>query len=195
MRNFLLPTLVSVVTTIALVTLMGSACTGQNPPGQLVTASQDAAKDFSGLGSDGKTHSLVSLTEGGRTLVLYFVKNGCGANPIAVPLFDKTSKSFLKSEKVNFVAVFNDDLETFKEFKKEYGVEFLGILDPNHEVIKAYGIKTSQGAVAIQDGKIVKSWKSYGQKSQTELGEFMAKANGSKFETDLSDAPKSESFG
>ena len=172
--------------------LAGFACTNQDTT---ATKASDAAPDFTGKGDDGKTYTLASLTEGGKTLVLYFVKNGCGANPTAVPLFKKMSAAFLKSDKVNFVVVFNDEKPAFDEFKKEFGVEFRALLDPKHEIIHAYKAKHSQGSAIVRDGKILKHWQGFSRSSLTETGETMAAATGTKFDVDLSDAPATESFG
>jgi len=172
--------------------LAGFACTSQDTA---AVKSDDAAPNFSGTGDDGKTYTLSSLTEGGKTLVLYFVKNGCSANPMAVPLFKKMSASFLKSDKVNFIVVFNDEKPAFDDFKKEFGVEFRAILDPKHEIIHAYKAKNSQGSAIVRDGKILKHWRGFSQGSLKETGEIMASATGTKFEVDMSDAPSRESFG
>lgn len=171
----------------------GMKCGSQDPSREPSEA--NSAKPFSAIGSDGKNHTLESLTADGKSLVLYFVKHGCGANPDAVPLFKKLSEPFIDAKKVNFVAVFNADQGTFDQFKAGFGVKFLTLFDPKHEIIKAYGIESSQGSMLIQDGKIVKFWRGYSKTSLKEAGDLMARAEGNGFELDFSNASSRERFG
>ncbi|MBS1721972.1 MAG: redoxin domain-containing protein [Armatimonadetes bacterium] len=176
---------------LSLVVATGFTCSN----GGQDTQALGAAPDFSAQGSEGKSHTLASLTEGGKTLVLYFVKHGCGANPRAVPLFKAVGEPYMKDEKVEFRVVFNDDKAAFEEFQKEFDVEFKGLLDPTMDVIKKYKARSSQAAAVVQNGKIVKFWKGFSKGSLTEIGEILAKATGKPFEADLSRAPVNESYG
>jgi len=152
------------------------------------------APDFSEQGSNGKTHTLKSLTAKGPVF-LYFVKATCGANPAAVPLFNQIYKAY--GEKANFVAVIDADGERFSSWKKEFDAPYEAILDADKSVIKAYGVKASQAAMLVnKDGKIEKIFRGFGQQSLTDLETELAKAGKVEVKKlDFARAPKGKRYG
>ena len=77
------------------------------------------APDFSATGTDGKTHTLESLT-GDKALVLYFISWSCPINENAVTYYNEIAKAY--KGKVNFVGVIDAHETVFKQWNKEHKV-------------------------------------------------------------------------
>jgi peroxiredoxin Q/BCP len=97
----------------------------------------DKAPAFKLEGDDGKTHSLSEFS--GKTLILYFYPrdNTPGCTTEACDFRD--SSAAYKKKKAIVVGVSPDSIASHEKFKKKYGLDFLLLADPDHEVAEAYG--------------------------------------------------------
>lgn len=133
----------------------------------------DKAPDISAKGTDGKTHTLKSLTEKGP-VVLYFIKIGCPVNHRAAPHFDKISRAY--KGKATMVGIINGNVADGKEWLERYKSDFLILEDPNIKTIRAYGAEYSPWAIAVEDGKVAKIMEGGSPTELTQINGFMAKA-------------------
>lgn len=114
----------------------------------------DKAPAFSAGGTDGKTHTLASLTKEGPVF-LYFIKEGCPVNHRAAPFITKMFGSY--GEKANVVGVYNGDLDAAKSWQKRYGAKYPLISDPRLSIIRSYGVPYSPFMIAVEkNGKVSK---------------------------------------
>jgi peroxiredoxin len=180
----------SILAGLAAALVVGAACAQSGVSG---ATSNSKAPDFSAKGSDGKTYTLKALTEK-KPVFLYFVKRDCGSNPTSVPLFTKLYKAY--EGKVNFLAVSNADADGYKGFVSDFGAPFVGILDPQKEIIHAYGIRASQTVVMVNPDGSRKKFGGFGREALKDLNASMAAAAGVPVKSiDLSDAPNGVAFG
>ena len=136
------------------------------------------APNFSAKGTDGKTHSLASLTKKGATY-LYFIKIGCPVNHRAAPHFNKIASSY--GAQANMVGVINGSLEDAKAWAKEYGAKFTILADPDLKIIRAYGAQHSPWAAAVaKNGTVQKVWNSGSPTTLTALNKLAATTAGKK---------------
>ena len=154
----------------------------------------DKAPDFSVVGTDGKTHTIASLTKDGPVF-LYFVKQNCGANPLAVPLFNQLYGAYGK--KAQFVGVMDADKGGFDDWKSTFKGQFVTLLDKNEKIIHGYGVAFSQTTVMIgKDGKVAKVFPGFGKESMSSLNASLAGAAKVGVQNvDLSNAPTRPRFG
>jgi peroxiredoxin len=166
---------------------------GLNPAPAMLEAGADVPK-FSLTGTDGKTYTPASLTEKGPAFV-YFVKESCTANPRALPLYNELYKAY--GEKITFVAVINSEKDAAEAWKKEFGADYVALLDPDMQVIKAFGLDQSQHTFLInKDGKIDQAFHGFGQDALDPLSQEMAKIGGGEAaKLDFSNAPRRRAFG
>lgn len=152
------------------------------------------APDFSVKGVDDKAYSLKTLTEK-KPLFLYFVKENCGANPVAVPLFKSLFKQY--GDKANVVMVMNADTDAIKSWTKDHDLKITALPDSTKQIIKAYEMKVSQTVVQIdKDGKVVKVFRGFGKDSLEPLNAAMAAAFDTKpAQMSLSDVPAGPAYG
>lgn len=163
-----------------------------------VMADDDTAKkapDFSAKGTDGKTHTLASLTKKDKALVLYFIGNTCPVNAEAIPFYKEISKAY--KGKVNFVGVIDADEEVYKDWQKEFGTKFTVLYDPDLEIIKKYKAIASPWSILISpDGEIVKTYSGFSGKSLQSLSDEMAKfTKREAAQINTKGAPKDDIFG
>ena len=148
--------------------------TGQRKP----LASGQSAPDFSAKGTDGKTHTLSSMTERGNAY-FYFIKIGCPVNHRAAPFLKKISDAY--GSKGNVVGVINGSVADAKAWAKEYGASFPIIADPDLKIIRAYGAQHSPWLVAVsKEGKVTKSWSEGSSNVLAEVNRLAANTAGMK---------------
>jgi peroxiredoxin Q/BCP len=101
------------------------------------------APDFSLDGSDGRKHSLKEFL--GRYLVLYFYPrdNTPGCTIEAKGFNSKLGE--LRKMGAQVVGVSNDSYDSHCKFSSKYGLGFLLLSDPSHNMIKEYGAYGSRG--------------------------------------------------
>ncbi len=162
--------LAGVVAAATGIALVGAV--GQSPelkPGQ-------AAPQFSATGSDGKPHSLASLTKGGP-MVLYFIKDGCPVNHEAAPFVAKIANAF--GPKANIVGVYNGDVAGAKRWSKSYKAPYVVLSDPQMKIIRSYGAPWSPYLVAVgQDGKVTKVFEGASVQELTKVNQICASGAG-----------------
>lgn len=154
----------------------------------------DKSVEFSTAGSDGKTHTVKSLTEKGPVYLL-FVKEQCSANPYATPFFMKIHEAY--GSKVNFVGVINAGKEGHASWKSQYKGQWTTLLDPGKQIISGFGVKKSTPVIKIgRDGKVEKVFNGWGQESLKSLAADMAKeAKIAEKPIDLTGAPSGSRYG
>jgi len=153
-----------------------------------------SAPTFQANASDGKSYSLKSLTEKGPAF-LYFVKDGCSANPFSVKYFNRLYNAY--KGKVRFIAVMNSGKDAYASFVKDYGAPFPGLLDPDEKIIQAYSVHHSQTVVMVgKDGKVAKTFQGYGKDSLSQLNASLAgAAKSAVLKVDLAGAPSGTAYG
>ncbi len=153
-----------------------------------------AAPAFSIEGSDGKTHTLKSLTKG-KALVLYFIKDGCPVNRNAAPFFVTMAKAY--NGKANFVGVINGNGDVYNRWKAEFKPDFTILLDSDLKLINDYGAERSPWVVLVsRKGKVLSVHKGYSEKSLGKLSQEIARAaNAKPAKLDVSGAPSSDTYG
>lgn len=95
------------------------------------------APDFSLIGVDGKTHSLVDYA--GKWLVLYFYPKddtpGCTTQACSL----RDARDELTSLGADVVGVSKDEAGSHEKFKTKYNLNFMLLSDPEAKVIGDYG--------------------------------------------------------
>lgn len=126
--------------------------------GACAIAMQDSVKrganapDFSAAGTDGKTHTLDSLTKDGPVF-LYFIKIGCPVNHRAAPFITEIEKAY--GEKGNVVGVINGSVADGRQWAARYGAKYPILADPKLSIIRSYGAPHSPFVIAVgKDGKV-----------------------------------------
>lgn len=153
----------------------------------------DKSFDISANGSDGKAHTLKSLTEKGPVYLL-FVKSQCSANPGATPFFKKIHEAY--KDKLNFIGVINTNKEGHQGWKDEFRGEWMTLLDPEKKIISGFGVRRSTPVIKIgKDGKVEKVFNGWGQAALKELAADMAKEAGTDKNVKLDDAPSGTRYG
>ena len=185
MRNIRLMAAALVVGALAL-----AAC-AQDPVE--MAKKREKAPNFSAQASTGRTVTLAELTKKGPVF-LYFIKEHCGANPGAVPLFNAIAKAHPDA---NLYMVINTDQASQEKWSKSFGITTPAILDPQKKVIKSFGIRASQTAVMVdKDGAVAKFFPGFGLDSLKSLNASLAGASKRPVpNVDLSKAPKDPRFG
>ncbi len=179
MRN---PPLLRSVAWVAILAAVSAACVLAQPKTPKV------APSFQAMGTDGKTHTLASLTKD-KQLVLYFIKVGCPVNAEAEKYFDRLYQAY--KGKVNFYGVINADEAGYKQWKKSYKASYPVLLDPDKKIIRPYRATHSPFAVVVgPEAKVVLVEDGYSVGQLAGLGKTMAKAaKVPEKKLDLSGAP------
>lgn len=134
----------------------------------------DKAPAFSSSGTDGKTHTLASLTKEGPVF-LYFIKEGCPVNHQAAPFITKMNAQY--GGKANIVGVYNGSVEEAKSWQKRYGAKYLLISDPDLRVIRGYGVPYSPFLISVnKDGKVGKIFEGLSAKELSTVNGMVAKS-------------------
>lgn len=171
--NMLTKTLVALGVAVGVVAYAGGKLGGET----LEPAAQAPA--FSAKGSDGKTHSLDSLTKGDTTVVLYFIGHTCPVNAKALPYYNKVALANKDGKKVKFIGVIDTDEAGFKRWNAKEKVPYTVVFDPNLSIIRSYKAQRSPWVVVV-DGKksVAETQTGYSQKSLSDLNVMMAKLEG-----------------
>ncbi len=134
----------------------------------------DKAPGFSAQGTDGKTHTLASLSKE-APVFLYFIKEGCPVNHRAAP--HVTAMDGKYEGKPNIVGVYNGSLEAAKSWQKRYGSKYLILADPDLKIINGYGVPYSPFVMTVgDDGKIGTVLEGLSPKELTKMNAGLAKA-------------------
>jgi thiol-disulfide isomerase/thioredoxin len=169
------------------------ACAQTQRPSIVGAKEGDKSVDINTSGSDGKTHTVKSLTEKGPVYLL-FVKSQCSANPFATPFFKRIHEAY--KDKVNFVGVINTNKEGHQGWKDEFRGEWMTLLDPNKKIISGFGVKRSTPVIKIgKDGKVEKVFNGWGQDALKALAADIAKEAGTEKAIKLDDAPSGSRYG
>ncbi|MCL5100515.1 MAG: peroxiredoxin [Candidatus Marsarchaeota archaeon] len=104
---------------------------------------RDKAPEFSLQGSDGKTHTLTEFS--GKYLVLYFYPKDDTPGCTTEAKCFNGSMGAIKAAGAEVVGVSSDNLESHGKFSSKYGLSFLLLSDPHHEVIKKYDAYGDRG--------------------------------------------------
>jgi peroxiredoxin len=147
-----------------------------------------AAPAFSAKGTDGKTHTLASLSKRGP-VVLYFIKDGCPVNHRAAPFLTKLTNAY--GANANVVGVFNGDTGGAKNWAKQYGAKYLILADKDYKIIRSYKAVYSPWLIHVgKDGKIAKVYEGASPANLAKVNEVVASAAGAKLASiDFSGAP------
>jgi peroxiredoxin len=152
------------------------------------------APDFSAKGTDGKTHTLNSLSQKGDVF-LYFISETCPVNADAVKYYNRLSAAY--KGKATFVGVINGDEKVYKAWQKTYKSPFTVLYDPDLKIIRSYKANASPWMIQVsKTGKIAKVWPGYSTPALKEINAALAKAGGTKVaKVDLKGAPADMAFG
>ncbi|MGV3616189.1 MAG: TlpA family protein disulfide reductase [Fimbriimonas sp.] len=152
------------------------------------------APAFKTTTSTGRTVTLAELRKKGPVF-LYFIKEHCGANPEAVPLFNAIARAH--AGKANLYLVIDTDKASYATWKKSFGTTTPALFDPQKKIIGDYGIDASQCAMMINpDGTVAKFFPGFGLDSLKSLNASLAGASKRPVPAvDLSKAPKDPRFG
>ncbi len=159
--------------------------------GPLATGTK--APNFSAKGSDGKTHTLASLTKGGP-IVLYFISSTCPVNAEAAKYYNRIASAY--GAKARLVGVIDEDAAGAKAWAKQFKPTYRLLYDPQLKIINAYKAEASPWAVGVDKGQITKTWDGYSTKYLKELNASIAKAaKTAPKKIDLKGTPVDPAFG
>lgn len=152
------------------------------------------APAFSATGSDGRTHTLESLTRN-RTLVLYFIKEDCPVNNQAIAHYVRLANAYGRS--VNFIGVFDGDSASWQRYARRHNVQFTALLDPQMRIIRSFGAQRSPWVVIVRPDRTVGTiQRGFSTGLLTRLGSLLARAGGTQeVRLRFPGAPSSERFG
>lgn len=170
---------------ISIVAALGLLIAGfQNPQSKVGTA----APNFKAMGSDGKSHTLASLTEKGPVF-LYFIQATCPINAEAVKYFNRIAEAY--KGKVSFVGVIDGEKEEYDTWQSKFKAPYTVLLDPDMKIIKSYGaLRSPWGILVDKDKKIAKVWTGYSKGQIDEMSASIAGAGKvAKVKIDTSGAP------
>lgn len=169
--------------------LLTAGCSSTEP-----VANGAAAPKFALAASDGKTHTLESLTASGPVF-FYGIKDGCPVNAKAEDFYDQLARAY--AGKATFVGVSNLSAETFPKWKDKFGPSYTVLFDADKELISGLGMKRSPWLVQVnKDGSVAKSWPGYSTLDLEDMSEAMAAAAGVAPATlDFDAAPATTSYG
>lgn len=157
--------------------------------GQDGLKANSVAPAFSATGTDGKTHTLASLTKKGP-VVFYFVNIGCPVNQRAIPHFNAVTKAY--EGKATLVGIINGGIPEANKWKSDNSSPITLLADPDLKIIRAFKADFSPWAVLVgKDGKVVKTLPGGSKDELTEVSQFMAKAAKVKMaKLDFAGAPR-----
>ena len=149
-----------------------AACAG----GGSATVDAPTALDFSLTGNDGQVHTLDALTEKGPVL-LYFIKDGCPTNDQALPHYAALAKGY--GDGVRLVGVLNQSGAAAEKWIEKWKPPYLVLMDPDKEVIGAYGATRSPWVVEIvRGGERGRTWEGYSAIALEQQSAVLAEAQG-----------------
>lgn len=154
----------------------------------MAAACPNKAPDFSIKATDGAVWQASSLAK--KPTILVFLKEGCPANPKAVPVLNALQRQY--GSKLQIVGVMNADLAKTKAAAKDLQIAFPVIPDTKRELID--GFKASRGLeftiiATKQEAKWPKLWSGVGKTELTEAVDVIIKHGHKLPLPDLSLAP------
>jgi peroxiredoxin len=152
------------------------------------------APAFSAMGSDGKTHTLSSLTAKGDVF-LYFIKEDCPINDQALKYFNQLGAAY--KDKATIVGVFNGNEAKFKRWQAKSKLPIMSLYDPDLKIVKSYKADASPWMIHVaKDGKVAKIWPGYSVAFLNEMNASMAgAAKVPAAKLDLAGAPNNTRYG
>lgn len=139
-------------------------------------ASLQKAPAFSAKASDGKTHTLQSLTRNGPVF-LYFIKAGCPVNDPVAKHYNAIATAY--AGRANFVGVINADEAGFKSWNAEHRLGFPVLFDKDKTIIRVFQARRSPWVVQVRrDGTIEKVWSAVSVNVLEEINQAVARAAG-----------------
>jgi peroxiredoxin len=159
---------------------------------QLETGTKAPA--FSAKGSDGKTHTLASLTAKGP-VYLYFIKEDCPINDQAVKYYNRVGDAY--KGKATMVGVFDGGEAAYKKWAAKFKPTYPVLFDPNKTIIRSYRAERSPWVIQVDaKGQVAKVWPGYSEKDLNQLSASMAGAAKTQPQKiDFSGAPGSTRYG
>ena len=102
--------------------------------------------------------------------LLAFYKASCPVCQMTMPYLERLAKS----TNVNIVAVSQDDAETTEEFRKEFGITYTTLIDPEAKGYRAsndFGITHVPSMFLVEpDGDISMAWTGWSKRDMKALG-------------------------
>jgi peroxiredoxin len=136
-----------------------------------------AAPKVTGQTAAGKTFSLDGIGKD-KPVFVYFISTSCPVSKAAMPHYEAFAKAYA-DQGLAVIGVINDDKAAYENWNKTHNVSYPVVLDPNHEIIKAYNIaKAPSGVLVGKNGKVIKAWTGYSKQQLVETNELAAKAVG-----------------
>jgi peroxiredoxin len=144
------------------------------PMGADIIAPGKPAPNVTGKLTTGATFNLQTATKT-KPVLLYFISTSCPVTADATKYYDRLAKAYAK-DGVPVVGIVNDGKDGYANWQKVHKVSFGSILDPEYNVIQAYGVFASPSAVLVAPGgKVQRVWVGWGQKEIREASEAIAK--------------------
>ena len=138
--------------------------------------SRAKAPDFEVKDTEGKTHTLASLTDG-KPLFLYFIMDGCPCSIDVEPLYQRLHRHL--QGKVNFVAITDANAEKAAKWVKDWGSGYPIVSMPDKSLMKTYNARQSvYGFLITPDGQVDKVWPGYSRDMLKEANAKMSKLAG-----------------
>jgi peroxiredoxin len=154
-----------------------------------------SAPAFSGLASDGKTHSLETLMASGKASLIYFIGHECPVNGRAIKFYSQVAKGY--EGKINFVGIIDTDKAGYTTWQNNFKATYPVIFDKDLALIKTFKAKRSPWSVLLdKKGNVVKEWPGYSVPDINDLSKTIAKTAGVKtVKIDTTGAPKETRYG
>jgi peroxiredoxin len=149
---------------------------------------------FEAQGTDGKTHSLDSLTKSGP-IVMIFIKIGCPCSVAAQAYFNQVMSAYRGH--AHFVGVIDGDIEAARRWAKANRVKHLLLLDPELKIIKEYQAESSVYVALIDSERRIDAfWPGYSKSMLVDLSDRLGHLCGvSAAVVDTTNAPGALSTG
>jgi len=145
------------------------------------------APAFTLKATDGAEYSLGELIRE-KPLLLTFIKIGCPCSEAAQPFFNRLRAAYPHAR---ILGVIDGDPGPADLWAMKIRVSYPLLLDPNLQLVRAYGVENSAYAVLVdQKGQITMHWPGYSASMLQELGASLARLTGSAVSPiDTVDAP------
>ncbi|MCU0315169.1 MAG: peroxiredoxin family protein [Fimbriimonadaceae bacterium] len=146
------------------------------------------ALDFRLPGTDGKTHTLASLTDG-KPLMLFFIEKDCPCCITAQPFFNALGSAY--KGQANVYGVINSDLAFAERWKKATDTTFPLLIDPKRDLIDGMNAEQALYTAIISPNRIVTLYlPGYSKALLGELDRELARLTGIPPKSlDVSEAP------
>ncbi len=129
------------------------------------------APAFTLKATDGAEYSLGELIREGP-LLLTFIKIGCPCSEAAQPYFNRLRAAYPHAR---ILGVIDGDHGPANLWAKKIRVSYPLLLDPNLQLVRAYGVENSAYVVLVdQKGQIMMHWPGYSASMLQELGATLA---------------------